>query len=247
MLASGSFDKTISIIDCRNASVLPSVPLPADIESLAWDPFQSNHLYCSLEDGQVLCVDIRLLNNAMGATGKSQSHAVKNAIVCQFQAHEQTVSSLDFSSTVPGLCATSSIDETVKIWDMHAATASSQMSPKNIFYKTMNVGNLFSINFSKDDPFLLATGGDGGIVAVWDCDEQQVIKDYFEGRELKKGSNPYASLRSAEAEGESDLKVESLENEEEQEGEDGMELVKKTIEDGELKKKKKKSKKKSNA
>lgn len=238
MLASGSFDKTISIIDCRNASMLQPVPLPADIESLVWDPFQSNHLYCSLEDGQVLCVDIRLL----GASGNKSSRA-KDAIILQFPAHEKTVSSMDFSSTVPGLCATSSIDETIKIWDMHSpASASSpqRICPKNIFYKTMNVGNLFSLNFSKDDPFLLATGGDAGIVAVWECDEQQVIKDYFEGRISQKTVNPYAALTHG------DLKLENVETNEETVGEEeSMELVKKS-DDSELKaKKKKKSKKKS--
>jgi WD40 repeat protein len=227
--------------------MLQPVPLPADIESMAWDPFQSNHLYCSLEDGQVMCVDIRLL----GAIGNKSSRA-KDAIILQFPAHDKTVSSMDFSSTIPGLCATSSIDETVKIWDMHAPASTSapasspqRLTPKNVFYKTMNVGNLFSINFSKDDPFLLATGGDGGIVAVWDCDEQQVIKDYFEGRELKK-------ISSAAAAGGGDLKLESLETEEGAGGEggeeDGMELVKKSDageggSEGKSKKKKKSKKK----
>jgi periodic tryptophan protein 1 len=246
MLASASFDKTISIIDCRNGSLLQPVPLPADVESLAWDPFQSNHLYCSMEDGQVMCVDIRKLSSTTATTTTShKSRPPKDAILFQFFAHDKTVSSLDFSSSVPGLCATSSIDETVKIWDMHTMSTipsgtNGGPSPRNIFYKSMNVGNLFSINFSKDEPFLLATGGDSGIVAVWDCDEQQIIKDYFEGRNQSKPS-PYTSLTvgsSADATSNSDLKLENIEEE------DGMELVGEKVEkDG--KKKKKKPKKKS--
>jgi periodic tryptophan protein 1 len=243
MLASASFDKTISVIDCRNGSLLQAVPLPSDVESLVWDPFQTNHLYCSMEDGQVMCVDIRRLSTATANGNKSRA---KDAIIFQFFAHEKTVSSIDFSSSVPGLCATSSIDETVKIWDMHTLSTSGAHAsagvacPRNVFYKSMNVGNLFSINFSKDEPFLLATGGDSGIVAVWDCDEQQVIKDYFEGRDQKKPS-PYTALTTPSQ----DLQLENIEEEPATQV-DGMELVGSSGQaekDG--KKKKKKSKKKS--
>lgn len=248
MLASGSFDKTITVMDCRNGSMLPSVPLPADIECLAWDPFRSNHLYCSLEDGQMICVDIRLLNNVSSA-GKSRA---KEAIILQFAAHEKTVSSLDFSSCVPGLCATSSTDETIKIWDMHSPSSTPQkVVPRNVFYKSMNVGNLFSLNFCKDEPFLMATGGESGIVAVWDCDEQQIIKDYFSGREIHQPSNPYLGLVSTQ---DHDLRLENIENEEglksgeheEVEEEDEMELVKKNTETQSNKKKSKKKSKKKN-
>ena len=38
-------------------------------------------------------------------------------------------------------------------------------------YKTMAVGKLFSLDFYPDDPFLLAAGGDKGIVAIWESDE----------------------------------------------------------------------------
>lgn len=253
MLASGSFDKTITLMDCRNGSMLQPVPLPTDIECLAWDPFRNNHLYCSLEDGQVLCIDIRLLNN-VSTTGKSR---IRDAIILQFPAHEKTVSSLDFSSCVPGLCATSSTDETIKIWDMHSPSSTPQrIVPKNVFYKSMNVGNLFSINFCKDEPFLLATGGESGIVAVWDCDEQQIIKDYFNEREILQPVNPYLGLISSTNNGlESDIQLENIENENGEEGlkvgeeagedgdDNGMDLIKKN--DDSNKKKKKKSKKKN--
>ncbi len=205
MLASGSFDKTITVMDCRNGSLLHPVPLPADIESLVWDPFQNNHLYCALEDGQIMCIDIRKLSSGTGKHNRTT-----DAILLQFQAHEKTVSSLDFSSCVPGLCATSSIDQTVKIWDMHTPASTPQrIAPRNVFYKSMNVGNLFSVNFSKDEPFLLATGGEGGIVAVWDCDEQQLIKDYFQERSVIKPISPYSQLQEGSSVT-NDLKVEDI-------------------------------------
>ena len=36
-----------------------SYGLPADIEDLSWDPFQPFHLYCAIENGQLVCFDIR--------------------------------------------------------------------------------------------------------------------------------------------------------------------------------------------
>lgn len=40
-----------------------------------------------------------------------------------------------------------------------------------VAYKTMNAGKLFALQFYYDEPFLLATGGDKGLVAVWESDE----------------------------------------------------------------------------
>ena len=39
----------------------------------------------------------------------------------------------------------------------------------------MNVGKLFALQFYPSDPFMMATGGDKGIVAVWESDEQEIL------------------------------------------------------------------------
>ena len=55
LLATGSFDRSVCVLDCRagNAPPLVRASVPSDVESLAWDPFESQHLYVSLEDGQI--------------------------------------------------------------------------------------------------------------------------------------------------------------------------------------------------
>ena len=58
--------------------------------------------------------------------------------------------------------ATASLDKTVKLWDVHAP------EPFGVAYKTMAVGKLVTLQFYADDPFVLATGGSKGVVAVWD-------------------------------------------------------------------------------
>jgi WD40 repeat protein len=179
---------------------------------MAWDPFSAFHLYGSLDDGQVVCVDLRM----------------PSAPLFTFQAHDKTTSSISFSSGVPGMFATSSIDKTVKIWDLSgvqdyattalAAASSTQpqteaqtgkaskksggknraaaFEPKLAAYKTMNVGKLFALQYYSDDPFLLATAGDKGMVAVWESDESEAIRAHFEGRAVakKEEGNVYTSL-----------------------------------------------------
>ena len=48
---------------------------------------------------------------------------------------------------------------------------SGSISPHMVAYKTMSAGKLFALEYYNDDPFLLATGGDKGVVAVWESDE----------------------------------------------------------------------------
>lgn len=221
LLSTASFDKTLSLIDCRSVSITKGCNLPADIECLAWDPFQSYHLYASMENGQVLCLDIRNIETSRQSIGAG---AVNPYLL--FQAHDQTVSAIHFSSSVKGMFATASVDETVKVWDVSsledsdprdlisAATnvtgiskksskshnSSSQQNsvfPKCIAYKTLNVGKLFSLRFSQDDPFTLAAAGDEGKVAIWESDENQVVQQHFQNS-IFESHNSYLSLRSGE-------------------------------------------------
>jgi hypothetical protein len=48
----------------------------------------------------------------------------------------------------------------------------------------MSVGRLFAMDFSpdSDSPFLLAAGGDKGMIAVWESDELAILHEYFSPR-----------------------------------------------------------------
>lgn len=43
------------------------------------------------------------------------------------------------------------------------------------------MGELFTLSFYKDIPWVLAAGGSKGEVAVWDIEESEIIKKHFEG------------------------------------------------------------------
>ena len=193
-------------MDCRSGTVTPAIAqLSADIESMAWDPFQSHYLYASLENGEVACVDIRM-------NGKSGKKSAVKGLQGVFPAHDVTTTAITFSPQVRGLCATSSIDKTVKIWDTEPISQGKE--PILVAYKSMSVGQLFACQFFVDEPFMLGTGGDGGMLAIWDSDEQESIKQHFEGRVELKPSD-YLGLISKEA---GDNITEKMEEEEDNGG-----------------------------
>jgi periodic tryptophan protein 1 len=77
--------------------------------------------------------------------------------VSLFAAHKAAVTSLSFSGRVRGLLASCSADKTVRVWDVCGA-----LGPRLVAYKSMNVGRLFTLQCSPDEPFLLAAAGDKG-------------------------------------------------------------------------------------
>eukprot|EP01035_Chromulina_nebulosa_P018418 gene18418-24122_t len=164
LLSSGSFDKSIRLYDCRNGNITNNYTVSADLEAMTWDPHNENLLFAALENGVISCIDIRQLNEVMYS----------------FQAHNKTTTSISFSHSIPGMLATASTDKTIRIWD--TLNSSESNLPKQIAYKSMNVGKLFTVQFYPNSPYLLATAGDKGTVAIWESDEQQVIADYFNNR-----------------------------------------------------------------
>jgi hypothetical protein len=48
--------------------------------------------------------------------------------------------------------------------------------------KSMCVGRLFSVHCHPTDPYIIAAGGDQGIPAVWEADENPVILEHFQSR-----------------------------------------------------------------
>ena len=196
LLATGAFDKTIGLIDARSATTTTACTLGSDIESLTWDPFNPFHLYCALEDGTIVCIDVRNCGNkgATAAGEKSKKSKKNDAINFTFQAHDQTTSGVSFSQRVPGMMATASIDKTVKVWDVSDLQSSEAGGPRLVAYKTMNVGKLFALQYNPDDPFLLAAAGDTGMVAVWESDELETIESYFKQRVVPSKST-YSNLQ----------------------------------------------------
>ena len=72
------------------------------------------------------------------------------------------------------MMATASMDGTVKIWDIFH-----EGGPKEVGSRHMKQGDLFSMNFCNDIPWVLAAGGNNGEIAVWDTSENEAIETHF--------------------------------------------------------------------
>ena len=185
MLATGSFDKRVCVVDCRGAGAQSaSTMITADIEDMVWDPFNSNVLLCSSEDGMVCAMDVRQMGEPLYS----------------FKAHDGSCSSITFSHLVPSMLATAGYDKTVKIWDTASAP-----EPKAVAYKSMGVGQLFTVAFYPNAPFMLAAGGDGAIVGLWETDADATIEAHFAGRvREQENENADEATSGDEEEGEQD-------------------------------------------
>jgi periodic tryptophan protein 1 len=104
-LLSGSDDRTVCLVDCRDANNKTSQhrwTFDSDVERVTWNTFDTNQYLASTENGYVYAMDIRQTTIP----------------VFSLSAHNEAVTGLCLSSTVPGFLVTSSFDDSVKIWDI---------------------------------------------------------------------------------------------------------------------------------
>ena len=155
ILASASFDRTAAVTDARVADKASArvarFALPSTPESLLWYVHNPTMLLASCEDGSLLGWDVR--------------HP--NAPLFNLKAHKSATTSVAASHLARGLLATGSKDKSVKLWDLNVASATTY-APVCIASKVMTIGQVFTVSFFANSPFLLAAGGSKGICAVWD-------------------------------------------------------------------------------
>lgn len=75
------------------------------------------------------------------------------------------------------MMATSGTEGIVKIWDITGegnntgGAKGEGATPTEIAYRTMKQGDLFAMQYCPDLPWVLATGGSTGQMAIWDTSE----------------------------------------------------------------------------
>ncbi|KAF3794798.1 putative WD repeat-containing protein [Nymphaea thermarum] len=161
VLLSGSFDRTVVMMDMRapsHAGVRWSVP--ADVESIAWDPHTAHSFVVSIEDGTVQSFDIR-------AAATNSDSGLKPSFT--LHAHDKAVCAVSYNPSMPNLLATGSTDKTVKLWNI------SNNQPSCVGSWKSEVGAVFTLAFSEDSPSLLAIGGSKGKLKVWDTSSNTSI------------------------------------------------------------------------
>lgn len=167
LLATGGYDRRACLVDARAADQKNAkrAKLSADCEAIAWDPHNLQYLTVASEDGVVKCLDVR----------KFEAEPVWSMV-----AHEYGgVSDICYNPRVPGMLVTCSIDKTVALWDTAAAPNG---TPQPCGSKDMNVGRLYSVACYPSAPWLLACGGSGNELAIWDMEGEDAIQKRFASR-----------------------------------------------------------------
>lgn len=174
ILATGGFDRKLSLVDARSndGKNFRHANLPADCEAIAWDPHQQQYLSAASEDGTVTCWDVRKFDKKLWS----------------FVAHEfGGCSDISYNSHVPGMLATCAIDKTVKLWDASVA-GSGDAIPHPCGSREMGVGKLYSASFYPSSPWLLACGGAGNQLSLWDLSSEGSIQRRFADRVSDKSA-----------------------------------------------------------
>jgi len=162
-LLTGSYDKTAAVVDSRSNYHDASMwDLDADVEQCAWDIHNPQCFVVSMEDGAVNYYDTR-----RGKKGKA---------IWKLAAHTKPVCSVSFCWGCRNLMATTSIDKTVKFWDI------SDNKPELISTSQPKQGALFASAFCKDQPFVFAAGGEKGSMKVWDIRVDSSLEKFISAR-----------------------------------------------------------------
>jgi periodic tryptophan protein 1 len=180
LVATGSYDRTVSLLDVRspsstsknNSSNTKSIRITADCEGLVWDPYHNELLTVLADDGRISCWDVRQFTTKTPVWTFVPSSNKNGGI-----------SDIAYNPHVPGLLATcSTVSKTVSLWDTYSTTPSGQSThqqtnnkirytpiiPQLITSKDMCGGKLYTVSFYPSLPWLLGTGGSGNLLSLWD-------------------------------------------------------------------------------
>lgn len=169
VLLSGSYDRTIVAADMRAPDAKPSRwGVESDVENVKWDPHDPNFFFVSTENGIIHYYDVR----------NAPTDPTKSKAVWTLQAHDQSVSSFDLNTAIPGFMATGSTDKTVKLWNIQPT------GPALVVSRDLDVGKVFSTTFGPDPQvaFRLAVAGSKGTMHVWDTSTNATVRRAFAGK-----------------------------------------------------------------
>ncbi|KAI1844314.1 hypothetical protein JX265_007848 [Neoarthrinium moseri] len=169
VLLSGSYDRTVVAADMRAPDAkAPRWGVESDVENVRWDPHDSNYFFVSTENGIIHYHDIRNI----------PSNPAASKPVWTLQAHDESLSSFDINTKIPGFMATGSTDKTVKLWNIQPT------GPTLVVTRNLDVGKVFSTTFAPDSEvaFRLAVAGSKGTMHVWDTSTNASVRQAFAHR-----------------------------------------------------------------
>ncbi|KAK8048974.1 WD40-repeat-containing domain protein [Apiospora phragmitis] len=173
VLLSGSYDRTIVAADMRAPDAkVHRWGVESDVENVRWDPHDPNCFFASTENGIIHYHDAR---NTPSSPSESKP-------LWTLQAHDESLSSFDVNSQIPGFMATGSTDKTVKLWNI------TPTGPQMVVSRNLDVGRVFSATFAPDVDvaFRLAVAGSKGTMHIWDTSTNASVRKAFGSKMASK-------------------------------------------------------------
>ena len=156
MLLSGSFDHTAKIFDCRSPSdTVKSWTLPGEVERVSWNSHNQFYFVATTDNGGLHYMDVRT-----------------EKIVFSLDAHDDAVTGIAFSPSVPGCLVTGSSDKIAKVWDI------SSNKPKLVFEKGLKIGGIQCCGSNPDMPLTFIFGGEPELRVLNLMKEKQVATHF---------------------------------------------------------------------
>ncbi|CAE6445447.1 unnamed protein product [Rhizoctonia solani] len=177
VLLTGSYDHTVRVFDSRDPGKAVGAVIGADVETLRWDPWEAMSFYVSLEDGNVHYFDARTLST-LPTSATSLPAPTKSRFT--LSAHTGAASALDINPHVKGCIATGGADKLVKIWNVDVDGES--VNASMVISRNLEVGKVFTVAFSPDDPLTLAAAGSKAKLQVWDIGANAGARKSFGSR-----------------------------------------------------------------
>lgn len=159
-LLSGACDQTARLFDCRNPNTCNKTwTLDGEVEKVLFNTFSPLNFFVCTDKGMLYSMDIR-----------------KELPMFTLSAHDDSITGLALSPKIPGCVVTSSMDKTVKIWDIQDG------KPECVIEKNFKIGNIHCAEFCPDTALTVAVGGNKGSFKIWDSSKSAAVKSRFEGR-----------------------------------------------------------------
>ena len=171
ILLTGGYDGKLNVVDVRDKETSLTYQLDKsislDIESANWHPQSQHDFVVTTESGHLYGFDTRKFTEP----------------VFTVKAHKKACSNASFSPHITNMLVTVGTDAKCKIWDIANVVDG---KPECIQSKDMKQGELFSVQMYKDIPWVLATGGSKGELAIWDIEEDKKTYAHFKGSVTSK-------------------------------------------------------------
>lgn len=179
-------EKRLCLMEREKSGLLLSFNSKLTFEFSFSTLFFQKSIKISLESGLLLSYDARMLPSF-------NSPSTNSSNLFTLSAHDSACTTFDISPHIPGCIATSSLDKTVKIWNVLDGDVNgmglSNSNPKEkeislVTSRDLDAGKIFSLTFSPDDPLTLAAAGSSGVVRIWDSLSNLGVRKTF-GKRLK--------------------------------------------------------------